>query len=122
MKNLILIGIWLFLLNWITLGQQSDKSGDLFSHVAYSSGQEGGYATLAAGIVIELKSKNKTITLTSNEGGVIYESLPEGEYLLLSARTSEGVLLEFKPGQNKIIKVKRKRENRFDILLLKPNK
>jgi hypothetical protein len=122
MKNLILVGIWLFSLIWTTPCQQADKNGDLFSHVAYSSGQEGGYATLAAGIVLELKFKNKTVTLTSNEGGVIYESLPEGKYLLLSAKTSKGVSLKFKPGQNKIIKIKRKQENRFDIFLLKSNK
>ena len=104
----------------IAFGQQKQKCGYLFSEVIFAADQPGDYGSLAFGVTIEIKHKNKIIQLTSNEVGVIYENLPKGKYYLISARTAEGVLLDFEPDQIRDFEIKPKKMKRLPIIFLKP--
>jgi hypothetical protein len=119
-NKLIFTSILLLILINTAAGQNKNQTGYLFGNVLFAPARQGDYGTPAAGIIFEIRRKNKVTKVATNEAGLIDEKLPVGNYLLVSAKTAEGTLLSFKSNQYKCFQIKSNKTERFDIVVLKP--
>jgi hypothetical protein len=101
---------------------RKEKKGYVFGEVRFKPEKDGDYTVWAPDIILELKHKGEIIKIITNEGGLIDERLPRGEYQLLSAKTKEGVSLDFVFSQNKSFQIQPNKTIRFIIGLMKPKK
>lgn len=101
-------------------GVTKRHSGTLAGTMAFVDESEKNWQANAAKVTVEIRHKDQTILLLSNQLGDYILELAAGTYELKAAHDAEGKELRFSPSQHRSFKVKPGKTTRFDVMLLKP--